>query len=575
MRYTTRESGFAVPASVDLRENGTTRELRERIAELEFASGNDDGSVWLPMGAAAENLEFSRGFVNDIIRLARIMYLKNPLIKRGVDVKADYVFARAVSISAPDEDINAVIQTFLDDDRNQDTFSSHSIRIQREKELQTDGNIFFALIPNAETGRVRVRTLPADEITDILTDPNDRNAKWYYKRVWIERTTDMATGDVKETRRTAYYRDWRYKPDEERPTIGGAEVIEGVYVYHVKAGGFSDWKFGISELYAALDWAKAYKTFLENWSTIVAAYARFAFKVTTTGGAQGAKAARKKIETRLGAGASVDTNPSPTTGSVFVAPEGNSIEPIRTSGATTSAEDGRRLLLMVAASFGLPETFFGDVSVGTLATATSLDRPTELMLSNRQQLWRDIYIDILRFVIEWAVRAPNGPLRGIAEAQTNEYGEDELVYDDGPPKIVVDFPSVIEIDTEAKIRAITQGATLDGKTPTIIPDYKMIARMVLTALGEADIDETIDRLFPTDESARPVTPAPAAPGIGGEDVDPNAEDGTPEDVLAFAAESLREAITRLADTIAPATAESVLNGRAYTADSGPLYKNGL
>lgn len=563
MKYDTRESGFLVPASV--RESGATRELRERIAELEFGSGNDDGQSWIPMAAAGETLEFSRGFVSDIMRLARIMYLKNPLINRGVRVKADYVFGRAVQISAPDEEINIVIQTFLDDERNQTEFSSHSSRIQREIELQTDGNIFYALLPNAETGRVRVRTLPANEVTDIITDPNDRHTPWYYKREWIERTIDMATGEARETRRIAYYRDWRYKPDAERRTIGSAEVISGVYVYHVKTGGFSDWKFGVSELYAALDWAKAYKGFLENWATIVAAYARFAFKVTTTGGKQGAINARKKLETRLGATGegAIDRNPAPTTGSVFVAPEGNDIAPIRTSGATTAAEDGRRLLLMVAAAFGLPETFFGDVSVGTLATATSLDRPTELMLSNRQQLWRDIYIDILRFVVEWAVKAPNGALRGIATIAQNEYGETELLFADGPPKIVVDFPSVLERDIEATIRAITMGTTLDGKDPKIVPDLKYIAKMVLTTLGEADIDETLDRLFPTEESTRPQpAPAPAAPG-GVPNTGTPAEDGDPADTIATATEALREAITRLAHTLAPPTAESVLNGRAF------------
>lgn len=591
MEYQTRASGFIVPrsASADLAESGASRELRERIAELEYSSGNDDGDRWLPMAAAGEALEFSRGFVGDIMRLARIYWLKSPLIRRGVNVKADYVFARPVTIASPDEDVNAVLQTFIDDERNQTEFTSHASRIQLERELQTDGNLFFAMLPNAETGRIRIKTLPADEITDIITDPNDRHAAQYYKREWLERTTDMATGATKETKRVAFYRDWRYKPDQDRSSIGKAEVIEGVYVYHVKTGGFSNWKFGVSELYAALDWAKAYKTFLENWATIVQAYARFAFKLTTTGGRQGAVNARNRLNTRLGvAGAgATDTNPAPVTGATFIAPEGNDITPIRTSGATTSAEDGRRLLLMVAASFGLPETFFGDVSVGTLATATSLDRPTELMLSNRQQLWRDIYHDIFRFVVEWAIRAPNGPLRGIGSIERNEFGEDEIIYNDDAPKIVITFPSVLEADPQKIIASIKQGATLDGATPNVIPDFRIIARMVLTALGENDIDETIDALFPTDESAKPVAPAPAAPGApdDGTGNDP-AERGTaarsgpptgargqssasPEgEAVREASAALREAITALARTLAPATAESVLNGRARVLEGG-------
>src|SRR5690606_26615419 len=109
----------------------------------------------------------------------------------------------------------------------------------------------------------------------------------------------------------------------------------------------------------------------------------------------------------------LDHNPPPLTGSTFVAGEGTSLQPVRTSGATVSAEDGRRLLLMVAASSGLPETFFGDASIGTLATAKSLDRPTELMMEDRQKLWRDVFINILEFVRLWAVKAPRGPLRSL------------------------------------------------------------------------------------------------------------------------------------------------------------------
>ena len=67
---------------------------------------------------------------------------------------------------------------------------------------------------------------------------------------------------------------------------------------------------------------------------------------------------------------------------------------------------------MVAAATGLPESFFGDVSVGTLATARSLDRPTELKFHSRQTLWADVLRDLLGYVIDQAVTAPRGQLQG-------------------------------------------------------------------------------------------------------------------------------------------------------------------
>lgn len=498
-------SGYDLSETGIYVKSGAHTQLRERIAELEFA---EEEREWIAVSNGNNIFEFSRTFLGTVTRLARLLFLKNPLISRGVKIKADYVFGRGVNISAKDDDINDVIQKFLEDKQNQTELTAQQARLQKEIELQTDGNIFFVLVPHSKTGHIRVHSIPADEITDIITDPANRKAAWYYKREWYEVVTDLNTGITKEEKRTAYYRDWRNKPDQERQTIGGNPVDNTGFVYHIKVGGFSDWKFGVSELYAPSAWAKAYNFFLENWSKIVAAYATFAFKVTTTGGKQGVTAAVNKLGTSVTASSPIERNPSPAKGSNIVMQDGNDIQPVRTAGATTSAEDGRYLLLMVAAGVGLPETFFGNVSVGSLATATSLDRPTELMLTNRQTLWADIYNDIIQFVLYYAIKAIEGPLRAIADIEINEYGEEYVVYDESIDSHVdIDFPSITTHSLTEHMTALTQAAPF-------IPDAKTMARMVLTALGENDIDTLIERLYP--ENAAPpadqgeVDPATAA-----------------------------------------------------------------
>ena len=529
-----RESGLVISSGAD-------RQLRERIRELEDAA--EEPNEWLLLGDLANRTEFSRGFITSITHLARIMYLKNTLIQRGVRVKADYVYGRGCTIQARDPDIDEVVQSFLSDDHNQTEFTAHATRIQREIELQIEGNIFFVLIPHPSTGHVRVRTIPVDEIDDIITNPDDRKESWYYKRKWVQIETNLETGQTTEQTRVAYYRDWRYKPDNDRSAIGSDPVIAGQYIYHVKVGGFSDWKFGISEIYAPLDWAKAYKKFLENWSTIVAAYARFAFRITTTGGKQGVAAAKAKLASTITT-TSGERNPAPTTGSSIIMQEGSNIDPIKTAGATTKAEDGRRLLLMVAAGFGIPETFFGDVSVGTLATAKSLDRPTELMLSNRQQLWADIYHDILDFVLRQAVIAPNGLLRARGDTAINEYGEEIINFDDGvDTHIDVDFPSIVLHDTRELIGSIVSAATFDGKTPTILNDAKLLARMVLVALGENDIDQLLNTMYPEGTDTQIAPPQQQT-----------------QDTIEQAADGLRNAIEALRETI---TKPSRYNGSVF------------
>lgn len=523
--------------AISMHDQGISWDLTERIAELELAQ---DDIGWTRIGDASQ-FEFSRSFVMTITRMARLYYLKNPLITRGVNVKADYVFGRPVAINAADDTINDVLQAFLDDEQNQTEFTSHIARIQKERELQTDGNIFFVLIPHPITGHIRIKSIDVDEIADKILDPYDRKRTLYYKRQWIEKVFNFDTGETKEETRIAYYKDWRNK-DKDRTSIAGNPVIEGAYVYHVKVGGFSNWKFGISEFYAAQDWAKAYKTFLENWSTIVASYARFAWAVVTEGGKTGVAAAKTKLASTM-TSTSGETNPAPAAGSVAIMDKTTSMSPYKTAGATTSAEDGRRLMLMVAAVFGFPETFFGDVSVGTLATAKSLDRPTELMLSNRQVLWADIYTDIFQFILYHATAAPQGLLRSVGSIVENEYNEQVLFFgDDVNPRIDITFPSIIEIDVAASIGAIVSASTFDGKQPSVIPDKKMLARMVLSVLGEDNIDETINTMYPEDYDPKLDQAIPQIPGQS-----PILDQQDP--TLTAPIEALRESIDQLRSLI--------------------------
>jgi hypothetical protein len=289
-------------------------------------------------------------------------------------------------------------------------------------------------------------------------------------------------------------------------------VVWDAPVYHVKVGGLSDMRFGVPETYSALDWARAYKEFLEDWATIVRAYSRFAFQMTTKGGKKGLAAAKAKLGTTIGTGAR-ETNPPPNAGSILAVPDGQKLDPIRTAGATTKAEDGRRMLLMVAAATGLPETFFGDASVGSLATAKSLDRPTELRFCDRQTLWAGIHNDILQYAIDRVAIAPRGKLSG-TWVINDEHDERRVVLEIDPETgepidrhIDIDFPPVLEHDKKADIEAVIMAATLDGKAAAGTISPKVVSRLLLTALGEDDIDDLLDELFPEDEEGNVNTEA--------------------------------------------------------------------
>lgn len=494
-----------------LQENGV---LSERLAALELALETMD---WRRLTAEADQ-EFSRDGLRIIVELARIMAIKNPVVKRGVEVKQLYVWGQGWSVKAGDPDIDEALQAFLADTRNQPELS-HQARKRQERELQTDGNLFFCFFPNAVTGRVRVRTINFDEMATVICNPEDRKEPWYYRRQWHQETTDLATGATAQQQMTAYYPDWRYNPVAKPPAIGDVVIHWDKPVLHIAADGYGGGVFGVSEIYAAIDWSRAYKEFLEDWASIVRAYRRFAFQMGTSGGKQGVAAAKAKLATTYGnAGTGAETNPAPTVGATFVTDGNVNLQPVRTSGATVAAEDGRRLLLMVAASFGLAETFFGDVSVGTLATATSLDRPTELMMRDRQTLWSDIYMAIFDYVLLWAVKAPQGALRNLGRVETVlEEGcrVETVVWNaDVGIHIDIDFPPVLGSDVLERVQAIVAGATLDGKSPAGTLDPVTVTRLLLVALGEDDVDEIIEALFPAGVAEWPapdaVTPTEAA-----------------------------------------------------------------
>src|SRR4051812_8501080 len=329
-------------------------DLQERLAALEFAM---ETAEWRVVSGQAEQ-EFSRPGLHNVTELSRVLFLKNPIIKRGVLVKRDYVWGQGWAIHAQEAQIQAVLDGFLYDQKNDDVFGSHEARLQLEIELQTDGNWFFCFFINAITGQLRIRTISFDQIEDVLYNPDDSKEPWYYQRRWTESRVDYATGGMSSEQRGAYYPDWRYKPTTQPKSIGEWPVYWDKPVYHVKVGGFSNWKFGISEIYDAIDWARAYKSFLEDWASIVRSYRKFAFQLTAP-----SNKAVAGIKSRIGNGLTQGSEVSsqnvvgpPMTGSIFAATEGYNLQAVKTSGATVSADDGRKLMLMVVASFGVPET---------------------------------------------------------------------------------------------------------------------------------------------------------------------------------------------------------------------------
>jgi hypothetical protein len=482
-------------------ERAMVEHLQESMSGLEarmFEPG------WVRMTASAEQ-EFSREGLRQITAVCRIMAVKNSLIKRGVRLRTAYVWGQGVQISGRDadkkrrgQDVNAVVQDFLDDPGNLRTFSGQQAREELEQSLGTDGNVFLALFTNPRTGRVQVRDLPWDEIADVITNPEDSSEPWYYKRVWQEQIDPMNAAGHRQ--RVAYYPALGYKPLQKPlrikdPLAGVAEVLWDAPVVHVKVNGLRGDKFGLPDVYAAIDWAHAYKDFLTDWATLIKALSRFAWKLTSTGSKQAAAKAR------LASAPGIDpvTGETRFAGAAAIMGPGQTLEAIPKSGASIDSESGRPLAAMAAAALDVPVTMLlGDPGVtGARATAETLDKPTELMAESRRALWTGVIAQILAYVIAESVRAPEGVLRGKLSLADGR----ELLTLRGRVEGTIDitWPAVDQMSLDLLIDAIVKA---DGtqKIPPLV-----VARLLLEALGLKNVDEVLSEL--TDDKGEWLPPS--------------------------------------------------------------------
>ncbi|MGH3375996.1 MAG: hypothetical protein ACRDP6_14755 [Actinoallomurus sp.] len=497
--------------------------LQETLADLENRM-HEPG--WQRLTAYAEQ-EFSRPGLQQITAVCRIMAIKNPLIKRGLALRQAYVWGQGVATTARDETVNEVIQAFLADPSNKRTFSGAQACEQLERSLGTDGNVFFALFTAPRTGRVQVRTLPWDEVTDVISNPEDRSEPWFYRREWWSETQDLATGAIIQKRELAYYPALGHRP-KARPSLvwdvhgaGPVKVMWDAPVMHIAVNGLTDWKFGVPDAYAAVDWANAYREFLTDWAQLVRALSRFAWRLTSKGTKQAAAKAK------LGAAPSIDPHSGDRrfAGATVSMPPDMSLDPIPKTGATIDSESGRPLAAMVAAALDVPVTMLlGDPgTTGNRATAETLDTPTEQAAELRRAAWTDARQAIYAHVILESVRAPEGALKG--KITVDEFGREVVELAGGIDGTVdINWPDLDDTPVNTIVQAIVQ-----ADSTTRIPPL-VTARLLLQALGVQDVDEILDQL--TDDQGNYLPPDGGGGGAGQAAVDAFRRGEDPAAILA-------------------------------------------
>jgi len=496
--------GTALRESIPLSAVGATGDISLALENMEWR--RESNLSWL---------EFSRWGIQQIILISRLYYIKNPLIQRGINVTASYVFGRGVEVVSEDDDANEVLKEFFE--RNKRTLGQSAL-LELHKRLQYDGQVFYIFFPDAvNKGNVSVRTIDATEIFEVISNPDDSDQPWFYHRKWAQRTADSQLGTGQARQAEAFYPalNWIPTPEQRGQTaINGQDIMWNTPVLMQKGGvGIGKWHFDTPKAYAALAWAKNAQRLLEADLTTRIALANIAMTVTTKGGQQALEGAKEQLGTTVGPNNSLwDRNPPPIAGSIFASGPGTTLKAFDTSGAVRNPSDVKEYRNMVGLVFEIPPTWLGDMETANLSTATTLDRPTELGMIAKQESWREVLIMIAAYVLSVSQSAPGGKLREarkgnrrVVEMARKRKANGQWVYvaeasqarPDSEIQLKCNFPAIREGDMPQNIIAISDAMTLQNKGGQIVGiDEKAGVGLLFEQLGVEDYQEILDGMYP-------------------------------------------------------------------------------
>lgn len=422
--------------------------------------------------------------------LCRIMKIANPLIKRGLAIRAGYVHGQGVGIQAPDgsdsgtQDVNAVVQAFLDDTGNRRALFGAQAKVELENQLGTDGNVFVVVFTNPRTGFVKVRTIDTLEITDQITNPQDKSETWFYRRDYVETYVGERSHRMQSRQKTVWYPALGHTPRSRQSVIDGDPVDWSASIYHIRVNTVGKW--GLGDAYAAIPWGRAYKEFLEDWAKYMAAVARIAYTVS------GKKSISQQLRHQLSG--------LTEAGGVASMDPGTSLEAMPKSGVALDAESGRPLAAMVASAFGIPVTMIlaDPGQTGARAVAETLDKPVVMEIQLRQEIWTEAIRALCGYAVDQAVMAPQGPLKGGITVDPYSLEEEVILTGNGDRTLTITWPDLEDDSMETVVKAIVE-ADGTGKVPPL-----ETMRLLLRALGVRDVDEILEEW--TDEKGNFIDP---------------------------------------------------------------------
>lgn len=346
----------------------------------------------------------------EIVQRSRIWYAADPLISHAVELWTAYGFGQQVSVTASDENAQAVWDAFWE--ANERVFGDRDIH-EMSDSLLTDGEIWLACYIARPGGAVQVRVWPTEQITSVVCVEGDQTTPLYYQRTWRDATGEHVRwypdyqADEAALRRAALPTGAAVAREEE------GTVIKVMPVQFKRLGAVgSGWRRGWPLTTAALDWARAYRQFCEDRAAVARKIASEIETFKAKGGQRGIEAmAALQRSSLTQSGSYTETNPPAGAGSVLWI--NDAVERMRMSmstGAQDAATDSMLLIGQVATALGLPAFMLGRTDMlQNRATAEAAMQPTLRTWNSYQLLWRDVFADLFNLVLD--AQQQHAPLR--------------------------------------------------------------------------------------------------------------------------------------------------------------------
>jgi hypothetical protein len=245
-----------------------------------------ENTGWRSIGTSNDSIrDFTTDTHRELSRMAWSAVMTNPIAAREIFYKTVFVAGKGLRATSQIPEIQKILDEFWTSTRNKIPYY-FPMYINR---YNIDGEVFFALFVEKQSGKVTLRDIEPQEITEILYDPDDVAVPVYFRRQYTKTAGAKGASVATETK-DIWYRsvDCIQHPQLEKEVklpdnaekAGDDEKDVDIFVFHFKNSLLTNRRRGLSTLTNHLPWLREYKDILRMRTGINKARSTFFLDVT-------------------------------------------------------------------------------------------------------------------------------------------------------------------------------------------------------------------------------------------------------------------------------------------------------